>query len=137
RPFTLWATASEIEQLGQAIVFSEVGDYQGPFVMEAFARLKHPKSIGPMLRSRNINVRGGDVRAIVLQIGPDAEPELLKCITGSADVDHRAAELLGDVGTEKSLPKLKELSTCGIGTLEEAARKSISRIEARINNKLP
>jgi hypothetical protein len=66
-------------------------------------------------------------------IGPPAEDAVLAALTSTGDplVQTEAAQVLGAIGTSKSLPTLKALAAEKRGLAPDAARRAIETIEAR------
>ncbi len=127
-----WATEENVPALIKAIndKWPPVGDG----AIEALCRFSPAQAINPVAQ-RLAQRRGrGPAAEFLKAMGPDAEDAVLHVIENSQDawVRSGAIEVLGDIGTKKSLPTLEKAVADDNWMVNGSARKALAAIKARL-----
>lgn len=100
--------------------------------MKALARLKDPRGVGPVAaRLQNIQSRG-DAKEALIAFGPSSEGEIVKLLdNGDVEIRQIACEILGKIGTSRSVPALQQLARGSNFRLQNAAKDALNEIQKR------
>jgi HEAT repeat protein len=102
----VWATPAEVPALIKAA--SDVSDNVRRPALEALAKLKDPRAIGPLAKRLAANHDLKEVSAALVAMGPAVEPEVVKVLAEmNRDVRVEVCRILQAVGTGASLPALE------------------------------
>lgn len=101
-------------------------------VMTGLGKLKDPRGAEAVARYLGNFFSHDKAVASLRQMGPAAEDALIKAApSNDAKVSMAAVQLLGDVGTEKSVPLLQKASSSKNYEIKMAARDAMKRIRQR------
>jgi hypothetical protein len=130
-PYCKFATRDDMPTLLRYLAREKGGGLNQMFILGALARLKDVRGVGPIAERGVAPATRGDAKAALVAYGPVAEGGVHKLL-GHQDAEVRAAcEVLGKIGTVKSLRSLSRAAQDPAPQVGDAAAKAMAEIKKR------
>jgi HEAT repeat protein len=101
--------------------------------IRVIGRFRDPRTVEPLIQSFRDNQWRPEASQALRDLGPMAEPEVLALLKDDHVFLRRDAILvLKDIGTEKSIPALRQVAATGSSHVAGHAREALAAIDQRM-----
>jgi LSD1 subclass zinc finger protein len=135
RALGVWATPAEVPVLIDAM--HDENNLVRSAAIESLAKTHDPQAVAPLVRAFVDGTNRFEAESALKELGPIAEKKLLPVLEKEQEVFLRLAtvNLLKEIGTQESLPALREMIAEDNVHLKSAAQDPIKAINARRRGK--